>query len=143
MVFSVILLVGCATQLETSQTDGRPDIVVDSGGNYIKFEQGLYEKSLDEDKVILLDFYANWCPICNSEKPKIIAGLNELNDPNVIAYQVHIKDDEETDDTKALAKKFGVTLQYTKIILKNGEMVTKSLEPWSKEKTINELKKVI
>ena len=61
----------------------------------------------------------------------------------MIGFQVHYKDDEETEYNKGLARKFGVTLQHTKVIVKNGELKSKSLESWSYQKTIDEIKKVI
>ena len=137
----LFLIIGCSNQTINDQiTDTR-----DSSGvtKYLKFEQDSYDQSLAEGKIVLLDFYANWCPICRSENPKLRAGLNELNNPNVIAYLVHYNDNEVTLEEETLAEKYGITYQHTKIILKNNEVVLKSLESWNKEKTLEELRKVI
>jgi len=153
LIFLIILLVGCTPQSQivdankvmedkSDSTDNKPDSVI-SGNQYVKYEKEEYEKSLAEGKVVLLDFYANWCPICRSENPKIRQGLSELNDLNVIAYQVHYNDNQVSEDEKDLAREYGITYQHTKVILKNGKVVLKSLEAWDKEKTIEELRKVL
>ena len=114
-----------------------------SASSYVAFEQNAYEQALRDGKIILLDFYASWCPICRAENPHLRAGIADINDPRLIAYQVHYNDDETTLEEKNLAQEFGVTYQHTKIILKNGQVVLKSLEQWNKEKTIEELRKVL
>lgn len=134
-----LFLVGC-TPIDSSRD---VLLVPDTSSAYVAFEQEAYEQALRDGKIILLDFYASWCPICRAENPHLRAGLAEVNDPRVIAFQVHYNDDETTNEEKDLAQEFGVTYQHTKIILKDGQVVLKSLESWSKEKTIEELRKVL
>ncbi len=141
LIFTLLILYGCTQQAYNSA--GSNEQNVDTDSYYVRYDKDNYEQSLAEGKVDLLDFYANWCPICRSENPKIIEGLAELNNPNVIAYQVHFNDDETTPDDEELAREFGVTYQHTKVILKNGNVALKSLEAWNKEKTLKELRKVI
>ena len=137
LFISIFLVFGCAPKGQSVTVD-----VVETS-YYVQFEQVAYEKALDDGKIVLLDFYANWCPICRAENPQLREGLNELNNERVIAFQVHYNDNEVTPEEEALAKEFGVTYQHTKVILKNKEVVLKSLESWSKEKTIAEIERVL
>ena len=144
LILFSILLYGCAqNNVGISPTTANEPKDAGDASRYLAFEKTHYENSISEGKVILLDFYANWCPICRAENPSIRNGLKELNNPNVVAYQVHFNDGETTQEHEDLAKQFGVNLQHTKVILKNGEFFSKSLESWSKDKTIDEISKAL
>lgn len=111
---------------------------------YYRFEKSHFESSLQQNKIIFLNFHADWCPICQSEKPGILAAFNELNNENVVGYQVHYNDGQTTEDDKEMAKKYGITYQHSKIIIgKDGNIALRSLEVFSKEKIINEINKAI
>jgi len=144
----IVFLVGCGqSQVQTSETS-RADASGDqsggvSGNDFIRYEKGKYDQSVADGKVVLLDFSANWCPTCRIEDPKIAAAVSELNNPNLVAYLVHFNDDETNDEDKAIARDFGVTYQYTKVIVKDGEQVLKSLEPWNKERALSELNRFV
>ena len=128
---------------EIEQTDDfKGEIIAGTISPYLAFNQDDYEKALDEGKVIFLDFYANWCPICKLESPSIKGAFDSLENENVIGFRVNYNDDETDQDEEELAKEFGITYQHTKVILKDGEEVTKSLETWSKERVLEEIGKV-
>lgn len=59
-----------------------------------------------------------------------------------LTFRVNYKDSDTDDDEVALAKKFGITYQHTKVIIKNGERILKSLEGWDEEKYLTEINKV-
>lgn len=107
--------------------------------SYREFTKESYDKSLSENKKILLYFYANWCPTCIAEQPAIKEAFIELEDSNVIGFRVNYKDSETDSYEQELAKKFGIAYQHTKVLLVNGEPVLKSLETWNKERYIEEL----
>ncbi|MBI2443027.1 MAG: thioredoxin family protein [Candidatus Levybacteria bacterium] len=97
---------------------------------FLTFSKADYGKAVSEGKIILLDFYANWCPICRAEAPEWVAAFNNLNVPNAVGFKVNYNDSETDQDEKDLAKQFGVTYQHTKVLLKNGTVVEKVTEQW-------------
>ena len=116
-------------------------VLAGSASPYIEFNKSDYDKALSSGKVVFLDFYANWCPICRDEAPNLKAGFDSLTTDKVVGFRVNYNDSETDEDEKKLAQKFGITYQHTKVILKEGKEVSKSLESWDKEaflKTINE-----
>src|SRR5688572_2117809 len=69
---------------------------------YLEFNKPDYEKALKENKIILLNFYANWCPICRAEATEINEGFNLTNNQNLIGFRVNFNDTETDEDEKQL-----------------------------------------
>lgn len=111
---------------------------------YLEFNKADYEKALASEKIILLDFYANWCPICRAEEPEIKAGFDLLTTDAIIGFRVNFNDPDTDATEKQLAKEFNVPYQHTKIFLKNGKEVSRSVDEWNKNeflKQVNEVNK--
>lgn len=106
----------------------------------LDFKKADYDAALKTDKLVVLYFYANWCPICKAEFPQMQAAFNELTADNVIGFRVNYNDDETDADEKALAREFGVPYQHTKVFVKNGERVLKSPEGWNTARYRSEIK---
>lgn len=106
---------------------------------YIEFSEQDYNKALSENKIILLNFYANWCPICKVEEPKAFAAFSELKLENVVGFRVNYKDSQTDSAEEALAQKFQVPYQHTKVIIKDGKQVLKAPDSWDKQRYITEL----
>jgi thiol-disulfide isomerase/thioredoxin len=119
------------------------NVLAGTSSPYIEYNNLDYEKAINDGKVILLDFYASWCPICRAEEPEIFAGFNEINNENVVGFRVNFNDPDTDSDEKELAKKFGVPYQHTKIILKDGKEIARFSDQWTKQDLVNELNKVI
>jgi thiol-disulfide isomerase/thioredoxin len=98
------------------------------GSQLLKFNQSDYDKAVTSNKLILLYFYANWCPTCKEELPKLESAFDALNDPNVVGFRVSYKDSETTKDAEAIARKFGVAYQHTKVFVYQDKQVKKSPE---------------
>lgn len=77
-----------------------------------------YDEISSSDKTVLLDFYADWCGPCKMVSP-IIDQIAEEN-PEYLVGKVNV--DEESE----LAGKFGVMSIPTLVVLKNGEVVSKT-----------------
>jgi len=121
-----------------------PDGVVNEeveGSNYKLFDKSEYEKAVSDGKVVMLYFTANWCPICREQEPINKEALSELiKDTEIVAFRVHILDDEETSETQALADEFAVRYQHTTVILNSdGEVSETATGPISKEELKNKL----
>lgn len=89
-----------------------------------------YDAAVKTDKLVVLYFYANWCPICKAEFPVMQQVFNELSTDTVIGFRVNYNDDQTDNDEKDLARAFGVAYQHTKVFVKNGERILKSPEGW-------------
>ncbi len=114
-------------------------VLAGSTSPYIDFNKEDYERALTDGKKILLYFYASWCPICKSEQIETFSAFNSLNDPNLVGFRVNFNDADVDAYEKQLASTFGVTYQHTKVLLNNGQVITKSLESWDKERYLSEL----
>ncbi|MBI2142785.1 redoxin domain-containing protein, partial [Candidatus Woesearchaeota archaeon] len=109
--------------------------------NFYEFDKESYEAALSEGKYVFLDFYANWCPICKAEEPEIKAAFNELGVENVTGFRVNYNDDQTDSNEKALAKKFGITYQHTKIVVAPDEkVVSRTLRQQSKQEVLDQIK---
>tara|TARA_Y100000310_G_scaffold345764_1_gene469565 strand:+ start:1088 stop:1612 length:525 start_codon:yes stop_codon:yes gene_type:complete len=159
LVFSLFLFIACTSQELSQQTSTETNIKVNepptttvaqspdylgttlSGTTtpYLDFNIQDYEKALQENKIIFLNFYADWCPTCRREQPGIFSAFYKLDNPNIIGFRINYKDSYTDEDEIDLARKYGITYQHTKVILKDGEVIKKELSQWGEEKTINEL----
>lgn len=109
----------------------------------IDFNQTDYEKALASGKLVVLYFYANWCPLCRAEFPKMQAAFNALSTDAVVGFRVNYNDNETDSDEKALARQFGVGYQHTKVFVKNGERILKAPDSWTEARYASEITKVL
>lgn len=106
----------------------------------LDFNKADYEEALASDRLVVLYFYANWCPICRVEVANALyPAFNELESENVIGFRVNYKDSDTDSTEEALAREFNVTYQHTKVFLKNGERVLKAPDSWNKERYLSEI----
>jgi len=108
------------------------------GAVLLDFKKADYDKALAEGKTIALYFYANWCPVCKAEFPKMQSAFKEL-DADVVGFRVNYNDNQTDGDEKKLASEFGVAYQHTKVLIKNGARILKSPEGWDKDRYITEI----
>ena len=74
-----------------------------------------FEEVKNSDKLVLLDFYADWCGPCRMVAPILHESAEER--PDVLVGKINV--DEEED----LAMKFGVYSIPTLVVMKNGEII--------------------
>lgn len=110
-----------------------------SSAPLIDFNKADYVNAIATDKLIVLYFYADWCPICKAEVPKLYDAFNELTTDKVIGFRVNYNDGSTDDDERALAEQFGVGYQHGKVFVRNGERVLKSPESWDKDRYLREI----
>jgi thiol-disulfide isomerase/thioredoxin len=110
------------------------------GGVLLAFDADDYEQALTSDKLVVLYFYANWCPICRAEFPRVQDVFNnEFRGENVIGFRVNFNDSETDTQEEELAREFGIVYQHSKIFLKNGEQVLKAPDEWQRERYVQEI----
>ncbi len=114
-------------------------VLAGSKAKLIEFNKADYDKAVVSGNLVVLYFYANWCPICKAEFPKMQAAFNELSSDRVVAFRVNFKDNETSAEEEALARQFGVPYQHTKVFLKGGKQVLKAPDSWDTERYISEI----
>lgn len=102
-----------------------------------------YNAALQTDKLIVLYFYANWCPICREEFPKMQSAFNQLTTDQVIAFRVNFNDNETDDLEQSLARAHGIAYQHTKVFVQGGQQILKSPETWEEERYLTEIESVL
>jgi len=108
-----------------SMDDGSMDDSMDDDGAmeegatfYKPFTKAEYDAAKAGGKVIYLEFYANWCPFCRTQKPILeSAFMNPEMPGNVAGFQVNYNDSDTDQDETNLARQFGITYQHTRIVL--------------------------
>ncbi len=99
------------------------------GKNEIKFTDTNFQaKALDYKGVVLVDFYASWCPHCK----KIAKNVTDASDNLVGKAEVGKLDVEQSAQ---ITSKYGIQSTPTFIVFKNGKEVAREVG----EKTTDEL----
>lgn len=110
---------------------------------YIEFNESDYQTALATNKLIILYFYADWCPICREEQQEITNAFTKLTSNAIVAFRVNYKDNETNEAEIALARQFGIAYQHTKVFLQNGQRILKSPEPWNEAHYLSEIEKAL
>ena len=77
-----------------------------------------FEEVKNSDKLVLIDFYADWCGPCRMVSPIVDEIAEERED--ILVGKINVDDEPE------LAERFGVFSIPTLVVMKNGEVVNKS-----------------
>jgi len=86
------------------------------------------ERVLKCDKPVLVDFYAEWCNPCKRLTPLLEEFAGEH--PEVRVVKVNVDENEE------LVKRFGVTSMPTLLVLRGGQVTSRSMGLVPKEKLV-------
>lgn len=146
---------GNDSMIKPETTKNESDAMMEKDGSMMKYSgavlAGTKSKLLDfrkadydaapAGKLVVLYFYADWCPICRAEIPRLYAAFDELDNENVIGFRVNFNDGSTDADERALARQYGVAYQHTKVFVKNGQQVLKSPETWEKQRYLAEINK--
>lgn len=128
---------------DSSEIQFSGKVLAGTRAKVLDFNQADYALALASDKILVLYFYATWCPVCKVEIEEMYNAFNELTTDDVVAFRVNYNDDDTDADEVALAREFGIAYQHTKVFIKNGKRVLKNLESWKKERYISEIQSAL
>ena len=77
------------------------------------------EEVIKSEKIVLIDFFADWCGPCKMLSPIVEEFAKENNEIKVVKVNVN--------DSPDLAVKYGVMSIPTLVVIKNGEEVNRSV----------------
>lgn len=110
----------------------------------IDFKKSEYDAALASDKLVVLYFYANWCPVCKAEtRDALYPAFNELADSAIVGFRVNFNDSDTDTNEVALAREFGVAYQHTKVFIKGGVRILKAPDSWTKERYLAEMRNAL
>lgn len=84
---------------------------------FVFTNQNFNEEAVNSDKLVVVDFYADWCGPCKMMAPIIEALAEEMPDVKIGKLNV--------DNAQDIARTYGVMNIPTVIFLKGGEVVEK------------------
>jgi thiol-disulfide isomerase/thioredoxin len=103
-----------------------------------------YDAAIVSDKLVVLYFYANWCPICKNETANALyPAFNELTTDKVIGIRINYKDSDTDTDEENLARQYGIPYQHTKVFVRNGKQLLKAPDSWDKTRYLTEINKAL
>lgn len=87
----------------------------------LEFNEGNFDElALKSDKVVVIDFWAEWCGPCRMVGP-IVAELAEQYEGKAVIGKLNV------DENPVITGKFGIRNIPTILFLKNGEVVDKQV----------------
>ena len=84
----------------------------------IQLNQKDFQQTIESNKKVLIDFYADWCGPCQTLLPTVHKLADEF-DGDVLIQKVNV------DENAELAAKFGVRSIPTLVYISNGEEVNR------------------
>jgi thioredoxin 1 len=79
------------------------------------------ELAIKSDKVVMIDFWAEWCGPCRMVSPIVEEIANEYSGDDAVIGKVNV------DENPEISMRFGIRNIPTILFLKNGEVVDKQV----------------
>ena len=128
IIIFIIALIFLSMYINKSENTSNTTSILKVSSN--NFEQEV----LNSEKIVLVDFYADWCRPCKIFSPILEDISNEYDSVKVVKVNI--------DDEIELAQHYGVTSVPTLIIIQNGKVVDRSVGAVSKLAIINMIKNI-
>ena len=128
IIIFIIALIFLSMYMNKSENTSNTTSILKVTSN--NFEQEV----LNSEKIVLVDFYADWCGPCKIFSPILEDISNEYDSVKVVKVNI--------DDEIELAQHYGVTSVPTLIIIQNGRVVDRSVGAVSKLAIINMIKNI-
>ena len=95
-------------------------------------KQNFNEEVVNSDKVVIVDFYADWCGPCKMIGP-VVEDLSSEN-PDIKVVKVNV------DDNSDIAAKYQVMSIPTLLVIENGQVINQSVGLISKSEILELIK---
>lgn len=126
---------------QTSTTSNSSSQASPTLATLVDFSPESYAQAIKSEKLVVVYFYANWCPICRAEFPQMQQAFASVDSSKVIGVRVHYNDDQTSAKERDLASEFKIPYQHTKVFLKNGKEIFRSGDSWTKDEYKEAVKK--
>ena len=93
-----------------------------------------FEDVINENKLVLIDFYAQWCPPCKMLSPVLDDVMEEMNG-KIEMVKINV------DENEKISRQFQIISIPTMIIFKDGEPVSKVVGFRNYEDVVSEIEK--
>jgi thioredoxin 1 len=97
-------------------------------GEIKPYNEAAFAEAKAAGKTVLLDFHADWCPVCQKQGPLLGSLVQEDKLKDVAAFKVNY------DDETALKKELKVTSQSTLIVFKGDHVMSRAVGVTDKDK---------
>ena len=98
----------------------------------VKLNKSSFSELVNQDKPVLIDFYADWCGPCRMVSPVIEEIAGERSD--VVVGKVNVDSEPE------LAREFSVYSIPTLVVLRDGREVSRRVGAGSKDQILEMLR---
>lgn len=120
--------------LLNNKSNNSEKIISSEGNKVINITNENFENEvLKSDKIVFVDFYADWCSPCKQLSPIIEEVASEKTDVKFVKIDVDIESD--------LAKKYNVISIPTLVVIKNGIEVDRSIGVVNKNRILELINK--
>ena len=110
----------------------------------LDFDKTDYDKAIKSGKIVLLYFYDKNSALGRDEVRRAYLAFDDLESDDVIGFRVNYNDVDTDRFEKDLAKKYGISTDGMKVIIKESKQVGPNyIETWSKERFLIEINNLI
>jgi len=102
----------------------------------IEITDANYEQYANSGKLVVIDFWAQWCGPCRAIAPMIDELATEYEGRAIIGKL-------DVDDNPEICEKFGIRNIPTIIFVKNGELVDKQVGAGAKNTLVSKIESLI